>query len=98
MKAPETRHQREYKDEYYSLVPKEAYNYLSSTSYRKYRKNTEKEYWIRYQKTQLLVSAKFINHVIFVESLILFLFYLTEFLLRPNAIISRQGTGGNELI
>lgn len=61
-------------------------------------KNTEKEYWIRYQKTQLLVLAKFINHVIFVESLIPFLFYLTEFLLRPNAIISRQGTGGNELI
>lgn len=60
--------------------------------------STEKEYWIRYQKTQLLVLAKFINHVIFVESLIPFLFYLTEFLLRPNAIISQQGTGGNELI
>lgn len=49
-------------------------------------------------RRQLLVLAKFINHVIFVESLIPFLFYLTEFLLRPNAIISRQGTGGNELI
>lgn len=64
-------------------------------------KNTVKEYCIRYQKTQLPVLAKYINHIIFGESLILFLFqflqrysiYLAGFLLRPNAIISQQDTG-----